>query len=65
MKAVNKFYAVVSLVILGCMMSVSARAQRDEPLKTRDVILVHGAWADGPKKAAIQSFLPGKVGRSA
>ena len=47
---VSKLYVAVSLAILGCIISggaVSARAQSDDSLKTKDVILVHGAWADG------------------
>lgn len=60
MKPVNKFYAVVSLAICGCMMSVSARAQRDDSLKTRDVILVHGAWADGSSWSKVIPLLERK-----
>ena len=50
MKMFNKLHAALSLAILGCMILGSAvitRAQDDDSLRTKDVILVHGAWADG------------------
>ncbi len=50
MKTLNKYHAALSLAVLGCMLfgsAVIARAQGDDSLKTKDVILVHGAWADG------------------
>ena len=60
MKPASKLHAVVFLAIFGCTLSVSARAQRDDSLNTRDVVFVHGAWADGSSWSKVIQLLERK-----
>ena len=37
-----------AMVILSSGLDVRAFAQTDSPQATKNIVLVHGAWADGP-----------------
>jgi pimeloyl-ACP methyl ester carboxylesterase len=50
MKLLGKITRLLPLLTISALLFLTlrpAQAQSDEPLKTKDVILVHGAWADG------------------
>jgi pimeloyl-ACP methyl ester carboxylesterase len=43
----RKFAALAACVLMGSLGAMQANAQAGAPVKARNVVLVHGAWADG------------------
>ena len=56
-KKITRVLAVLSLSAMFFLVVHSAQAQNDDSLKTKNVILVHGAWADGSSWSKVIPFL--------
>ena len=63
MNNLKKPTKLLSLLALSTMLFLAlhvARAQDDDLPKTKDVILVHGAWADGSSWSKVIPLLEGR-----
>jgi pimeloyl-ACP methyl ester carboxylesterase len=57
MKIARIVMALVVVALAGTLDGVEAQAQTTTPVEARNVVLVHGAWADGSSWAEVIPFL--------
>ena len=60
LKKLTKLLSLLSLTAMLALALHNANAQVDDSLKTKDVILVHGAWADGSSWSKVIPLLEKK-----